>query len=122
MNNKYLLKFDWYTFLVYFALVSIGLINVYSTGHTLEENMFSLNHTFWKAVVFALLSIGLIFFIQFPKVKIYERYSSIFYLIIIALLVSFVLEKKFLALNPGIHLGALVFNQQSLQKWSLLWH
>ena len=88
MNNKYLLKFDWYTFLVYFALVTIGLINIYSIGHTQEQSMLSLNHTFGKQLFFGLLSIGLIFFIQFPKVKVYERYSSIFYLIILALLIG----------------------------------
>ena len=95
MNNKYLLKFDWYTFLVYFALVTIGLINIYSIGHTQEESMLSLNHTFGKQLFFSLLSIGLIFFIQFPKVKVYERYSSIFYLIILALLIGlFVFGKE----------------------------
>jgi len=95
MNNKYLLKFDWYTFLVYFALVTIGLINIYSIGHTQEESMLSLNHTFGKQLFFSLFSIGLIFFIQFPKVKVYERYSSIFYLIILALLIGlFVFGKE----------------------------
>ena len=95
MNNKFLLKFDWYTFLVYFALVAIGLINIYSIGHTQEESMLSLNHTFGKQLFFGLLSIGLIFFLQFPKVKVYERYSSIFYLIILALLIGlFVFGKE----------------------------
>ena len=95
MNNKFILKFDWYTFLVYFALVAIGLINIYSIGHTQEESMLSLNHTFGKQLFFSLLSIGLIFFLQFPKVKVYERYSSIFYLIILALLIGlFVFGKE----------------------------
>ena len=95
MNNKFLLKFDWYTFLVYFALVAIGLINIYSIGHTQEESMLSLNHTFGKQLFFGLLSIGLIFFLQFPKVKVYERYSSVFYLIILALLIGlFVFGKE----------------------------
>ena len=95
MNNKFILKFDWYTFLVYFALVAIGLINIYSIGHTQDENMLSLNHTFGKQLFFGLISIGLIFFLQFPKVKVYERYSSIFYLIIIALLIGlFVFGKE----------------------------
>ena len=81
--------------MVYFALVTIGLINIYSIGHTQEESMLSLNHTFGKQLFFSLLSIGLIFFIQFPKVKVYERYSSIFYLIILALLIGlFVFGKE----------------------------
>ena len=117
MNNKYLLKFDWYTFLVYFALVSIGLINVYSTGHTLEENMLSLNHTFGKQLFFALLSIGLIFFIQFPKVKIYERYSSIFYLIIIALLLGlFVFGKEVSGAQSWYSFGGFSFQPAEFAK------
>jgi rod shape determining protein RodA len=81
--------------MVYFSLVTIGLINIYSIGHTQEESMLSLNHTFGKQLFFSLLSIGLIFFIQFPKVKVYERYSSIFYLIILALLIGlFVFGKE----------------------------
>ena len=117
MNNKFILKFDWYTFLVYFALVAIGLINIYSIGHTQEESMLSLNHTFGKQLFFSLLSIGLIFFLQFPKVKVYERYSSIFYLIILALLISLLfLEKKSLEQNHGIQLPALAFSQRNLQK------
>ncbi len=117
MNNKYLLKFDWYTFLVYFALVSIGLINVYSTGHTLEENMLSLNHTFGKQLFFALLSIGLIFFIQFPKVKIYERYSSIFYLIILALLLGlFVFGKEVSGAQSWYSFGGFSFQPAEFAK------
>jgi rod shape determining protein RodA len=88
MNNKYLLKFDWYTFLVYCALVSIGLTNIYSTGHSQGENMFSLGHTFGKQLLFSALGILVIFFVQFPRVKVYERYSSIFYLIVLVLLVG----------------------------------
>jgi rod shape determining protein RodA len=88
MNNKYLLKFDWYTFLVYCALVSIGLTNIYSTGHSQGENMFSLGHTFGKQLFFSALGILVIFFVQFTRVKVYERYSSIFYLIVLVLLVG----------------------------------
>lgn len=88
MNNKYLLKFDWYTVLVYCALVSIGLTNIYSTGHSQGENMFSLGHTFGKQLLFSALGILVIFFVQFPRVKVYERYSSIFYLIVLVLLVG----------------------------------
>ena len=88
MNNKYLLKFDWYTFLVYCVLVSIGLTNIYSTGHSQGENMFSLGHTFGKQLFFSALGILVIFFVQFTRVKVYERYSSIFYLIVLVLLVG----------------------------------
>ena len=57
--------------------------------------MLSLNHTFGKQLFFGLLSVGLIFFLQFPKVKAYERYSSIFYLVILALLIGlFVFGKE----------------------------
>jgi rod shape determining protein RodA len=50
--------------------------------------MFSLGHTFGKQLLFSALGILVIFFVQFPRVKVYERYSSIFYLIVLVLLVG----------------------------------
>ena len=117
MNNKFLLKFDWYTFLVYFALVAIGLINIYSIGHTQEESMLSLNHTFGKQLFFGLLSIGLIFFLQFPKVKVYERYSSIFYLIILALLIGlFVFGKEVSGAKSWYSIAGFSFQPAEFSK------
>ena len=117
MNNKFLLKFDWYTFLVYFALVAIGLINIYSIGHTQDESMLSLNHTFGKQLFFGLLSIGLIFFLQFPKVKVYERYSSIFYLIILALLIGlFVFGKEVSGAKSWYSIAGFSFQPAEFSK------
>ena len=117
MNNKYILKFDWYTFLVFCSLVTIGLVNVYSTGHTLEENMLSLHHTFGKQLFFALLSIGLIFFLQFPKVKVYERYSSIFYLIVLVLLLGlFIFGNEVSGATSWYTLGGFSFQPAEFAK------
>lgn len=88
MNNKYILKFDWVTLLLYMGLVTIGLVNIYSTSHSPEVTMFSLQHAFGKQLFFAILSLTLILFIQFSPVKIFERFSSIAYLVIIALLLG----------------------------------
>ena len=117
MNNKFLLKFDWYTFLVYIALVTIGLINIFSIGHTIEESMLSLNHTFGKQLFFGLLSIGLIFFLQFPKVKVYERYSSIFYLLILALLIGlFVFGKEVSGAKSWYSIASFSFQPAEFAK------
>ena len=88
MNNKYILKFDWVTLLLYMGLVTIGLVNIYSTSHSPEVTMFSLQHAFGKQLFFTILSLTLILFIQFSPVKIFERFSSVAYLVIIALLLG----------------------------------
>lgn len=87
-SNKYLLKFDWVTLLLYMGLVAIGLVNIYSTSHNPEVNMFSLQHAFGKQLFFAGLSLMLILFLQFSSVKIFERFSSVAYLGIIGLLLG----------------------------------
>lgn len=76
------------TLLLYMGLVTIGLVNIYSTSHSPEVTMFSLKHAFGKQLFFAILSLTLILFIQFSPVKIFERFSSIAYLVIIALLLG----------------------------------
>ncbi len=76
------------TLLLYMGLVTIGLVNIYSTSHSPEVTMFSLQHAFGKQLFFSILSLTLILFIQFSPVKIFERFSSIAYLVIIALLLG----------------------------------
>ena len=88
MNNKYLLKFDWVTLFLYMGLVTVGLVNIYSTSHNPEVDMISLQHAFGKQLFFAGISLMLILFLQFSPVKIFERFSSIAYLVIIALLLG----------------------------------
>lgn len=88
MNNKYVLKFDWVSLCLYMGLVTAGLVNIYSTSHNPEINMLSLSHAFGKQLFFAGLSLLLIFFLQFSPVKIFERFSSIAYLVMIAMLLG----------------------------------
>ncbi|GIR81676.1 MAG: hypothetical protein CM15mP83_4020 [Flavobacteriaceae bacterium] len=83
--------------------------------YTGRKHAFFKSHL-WKAVVFALLSIGLIFFIQFPKVKIYKRYSSIFYLIIIALLLGLLFWKEVSGAQSWYSFGGFSFQPAEFAK------
>ena len=77
----------------------------------------SLNHTFGKQLFFALLSIGLIFFIQFPKVKIYERYSSIFYQLLLRFFLAlFVFGKEVSGAQSWYSFGGFSFQPAEFAK------
>ena len=76
------------TLFLYVGLVGVGLVNIYSTSHSPEVNMFSLQHAFGKQFFFAGVSLAMIFFVQFGPVKIFERFSSIAYLVIVGLLLG----------------------------------
>jgi len=95
MNNKVIQKIDWTTILVYFALVFIGWINIYSTTLT-DENSSILNLTqpYGKQLLFIGLSIFLIILILSIEAKFYERFSSIIYLVSLASLLGLFLFGK----------------------------
>ncbi|NAS31432.1 FtsW/RodA/SpoVE family cell cycle protein [Flavobacteriaceae bacterium R38] len=81
MNNKVIQKIDWATILVYFALVFIGWINIYSTTFTDQNpSVFNLAQPYGKQLLFIGLSLFLIILILSIEAKFYERFSSIIYL------------------------------------------
>lgn len=117
MNSKYLIKFDWVTLFLYMGLVGVGLVNIYSTSHNAEVNMLSLQHAFGKQLFFAGISLVIIFFVQFAPVKIFERYSSIAYLAIVALLLGlFVFGTEVSGARSWYSLGGFSFQPAEFAK------
>jgi len=94
-QSKGFTRFDWILILVYFALVSVGWINIYSAS--LDEStttFFDLNQIYFKQLLFIGASIFLILFILAIDAKFYERFSSIIYIIAILSLVGLFLFGK----------------------------
>lgn len=84
-NNSALKKIDWFTVLIYMALVGIGWLNIYSTTVPGENAaFFDMRFSYGKQLFFILISIGLIIGVLSLNAKLYERFSSIFYLVSIA--------------------------------------
>ncbi len=87
---------DWVLILLYFILIFLGWINIYSA--TITENQLDLvnfSTEYGKQLIWIGLSIPLILLILLFEAKFYEKFSSIIYLIsLVSLLGLFVLGKN----------------------------
>jgi rod shape determining protein RodA len=80
---------DWITILLYFILVLFGWMTIYSvTVPANQEYSFDFSLNYGRQMIFMLITIPIIFSILFIDSKIFERFSSVFYGIGIALLLG----------------------------------
>lgn len=87
MNNSF--RIDWLTLFIYLILVSFGIANIYSsTFDSNQPELLNFNRPIGKQVIFFGVSIAVVMFILVAPSKVFERFSSVFYLIIILLLVG----------------------------------
>ena len=95
-QRKNILKLDWVIILLYFLLLGFGVGNILSSSISGEEvNFLDLSNLYSKQLLYALTSIFLGFIAISIEVKFYERFSSIFYLIsLIVLLCLFLFGKR----------------------------
>tara|TARA_A100000171_G_scaffold47762_1_gene54258 strand:+ start:45503 stop:46768 length:1266 start_codon:yes stop_codon:yes gene_type:complete len=90
------LKFDWLTIFLFFALVAIGWVNIYSAS--LDDSstvFFDFSQIYIRQLLFIGLSLGLIIFLLAVDAKFYERFSSVIYIVsLLSLLGLFVFGKN----------------------------
>ena len=87
--RKNILKLDWVIILVYFLLLGFGIGNILSSSISGEEiNFFDLSSLYGKQFFYAIISLFFGLIAILIEVKFYERFSSIFYLISIIVLIS----------------------------------
>ena len=80
--SKTISQFDWLTILVYFLLVIIGWVNIYSASlDDTATSFFDLSQVYGKQMMFIFLSIFLIIILLSLEAKFYERFASIIYII-----------------------------------------
>ncbi len=71
---------DWLTLLLYFILVIMGWMTIYSASLPFEESsLFDLSQIYGRQMLFIGLSIPLIFVLLFIDAKIFEKLSFVFY-------------------------------------------
>ncbi|MGB0367363.1 MAG: rod shape-determining protein RodA [Flavobacteriaceae bacterium] len=86
--NK-IFKIDWLVLLIYLLLVSFGITNIYSSTFDVNQpELFNLSRSIGKQIIFLILSLVAGIFILAAPVKIFERFSSVIYLVIIILLIG----------------------------------
>jgi len=87
--GKALVKLDWLSIFLYFALVAIGWVNIYSASLDDSATVFwDFNQIYTKQLIWIFLSLVLIIFILAIEAKFYERFSSVIYLVSILSLVG----------------------------------
>lgn len=87
-QRKNILKLDWVIILIYFLLLGFGIGNILSSSISGEEiNIFGFSTLYSKQFFYALISIFFGFIAISIEVKFYERFSSIFYLISLFVLI-----------------------------------
>ena len=87
MNRTF--KIDWLVLLIYLLLVSFGITNIYSsTFDANQPELFNLSRSIGKQMIFFIVSLATGIFVLAAPVKIFERFASVIYLVIILLLIG----------------------------------
>ncbi len=79
---KTISQFDWITILIYFLLVAIGWVNIYSAS--LDDTVtsaFEFGQIYGRQLLWILLSVLLIVILLSLEAKFYERFASVIYII-----------------------------------------
>ncbi len=83
MNNSFIRKIDWLTVILYFLLVFIGWVNIYSSSITegTGSSVFDFSTYYGKQLTFIGLSSIFITLILAIDAKFYQKFSGIIYLL-----------------------------------------
>ena len=81
-------NYDIVSCLLVLSLMIIGLVNIYSSTYFNEMNFFSLDNFFGKQLFFFFICIFIFFLCMIPDIKIYFKYGSIIYLLMVFLLIG----------------------------------
>ena len=81
-------NYDIVSCLLVLSLMIIGLVNIYSSTYFNEMDFFSLDNFFGKQLFFFSICIFIFFLCMIPDIKIYFKYGSIIYLLMVFLLIG----------------------------------
>ncbi|MEM6718536.1 MAG: rod shape-determining protein RodA [Bacteroidota bacterium] len=115
---KFVKKIDWLSILLYFLLVGIGWINIYSASVTETANGFlDMNELYGKQLFFIGTSIIIIVLILSIEAKFYERFSSIIYIVaLVSLLALMVLGKEINGAKSWYAIGSFTLQPSEFAK------
>jgi rod shape determining protein RodA len=82
-------RLDWVSILIFLLLVSIGWLNIYSSTFSESgSSIFDLSQLYGKQLLFIGISLASIMLIMALEASFYERFSSLFYIIVLLLLLG----------------------------------
>jgi len=118
-GNLLIFRLDWISIFLLLFLISFGWVNIYSTtvGNDLSGPLLDLGTFYGKQLFFAILSLIIVILYSFIPDQFIERFSSVFYLIGIALLLGlFVFGKTIAGATSWYDLGPFNFQPSELMK------
>jgi len=119
MKNKSVINnIDWITVIIYTILVILGWMNIYSASLPIEEtSIFDLSQIYGRQMLFIFLTIPLIFIILSMEAKIFEKYSTVFYILgIFSLLGLFAFGKTIKGQTNWYQFGGFGFQPSEFVK------
>jgi len=121
MRNKgnILVRIDWLMILIYFVLVFIGWLNIYSASYSEDSTLSMMSQPHGRQQVFIGLSIFLIILILSIEAKFYERFSSVIYLVSLLSLVGlFVFGKNISGATSWYSFGGFSIQPSEFAKFA----
>lgn len=116
-NQSVTSNLDWTTVLLYSVLVIMGWINIFSTSIPIEFTSFDFGDYYGKQMIFILLTIPLIIVVLSIDAKIYEKFSFVFYILGILLLMGlFVFGKTVKGQTNWYGIGSFGFQPSEFMK------
>jgi rod shape determining protein RodA len=119
VSGKGVLKrVDWLSILIFVLLVAIGWINIYSSTYAEgQDNIFDFSTIYGKQLIFIALDIALIVIILALESNFFERFSSLLYVISLALLLGlFVFGTTIAGATSWYNLGFFNLQPSELAK------
>jgi len=121
MRNKgnILVRIDWLMILIYFVLVFIGWLNIYSASYSESETLSMMSQPHGRQQVFIGLSVFLIILILSIEAKFYERFTSVIYLVSLLSLVGlFVFGKNISGATSWYSFGGFSVQPSEFAKFA----
>lgn len=116
-NQSVTSNLDWITVLLYFTLVIMGWVNIFSASIPVEFTEFDFSDSYGKQLLFIILSIPLIIVVLTIDAKVYEKFSFVFYIIGIVLLLGlFVFGKTVKGQTNWYGFGPFSFQPSEIAK------
>ena len=117
-GSNILRRIDWLSVLIFVLLVGIGWVNIYSSTFNQDHgSVFDLSQLYGKQLVFIGFSLVVIILVMGLEASFFERFSSLFYLISLVLLLGlFVFGKTIAGATSWYALGFFNLQPSELAK------